>query len=174
MPSPVSSETRAQIIKLHGEGNGRNAIARLVGVAPSLVSKICGQQDPPLTFDRSASEVAVRARTIDLAESRLELAQKLMVTAHDVIDDLEQPFLVFNFGGKDNTYIEHLLDSPPLSARREAVTIAGIAIDKATRILEKTNSGLDGTVGMLDDLADVLKKAADAVRDETPAEPTVS
>lgn len=99
----------------------------------------------------------------------MELAQKLMVVSSNALDALEEPYLVYNFGGKDNTYEEHILAAAPVDVIRSTVVVAGIAIDKATRILEKDNGGLDEAVGVLDALSGNLAAAAELLRarDET-------
>ena len=164
MAQPVTTETRSEIIRLHGAGCGRNEIARLVHVSTAVVTKIAKQEG--LSFDRASTELAVRARTIDLADMRTLLAQKMAVAASDMLDQLDGPYLVYNFGGKDNDYNEHLLDSAPAEVRRNAVTTAGIAFDKLSRIVERDGGGVDEALGLLDTLATGFKNAAAHIRAE--------
>lgn len=167
---PVSDETREQIVAAAREGKTRNAIAREFGVAGGTVTRICS--DAGVSFDRSATELAVRARSIDLAEERLLVAQKMLAVASDMLDQLDAPYEVFNFGGKDNTFSSEVLDSAPAEVRRNAVVTAGIAFDKATRVIEKSDHGLEEAVGTLDVLAAGFKAAAEEIRarEATPAE----
>lgn len=162
---------RTDARKLYDEGFGCNAIAAKLGISPSVISRWA--KDNELGFDRTQTEMAVRAHTIDMAADRILLAQKMIVNASDSLDMLDHTFLVYNFGGKDNIYQEHYLEAAPLEARRNAQAIAGIAFDKATRIVEKDNGGLDQAIGTLDLVADTLKAAAEAYRadGETPVEP---
>jgi len=167
--SPMNEETRAKARELFAAGTSRNRIARELDLDPATVTRWA--QSEGLEFDRSETEMATRARTIDLAEARVRLAQKMVVAAEDMLDRLDAPFLVYNFGGKDNTYVEHVLESAPVEVVRNAVTTAGIAFDKVTRIVEKDNGGLEGTLGVLDALAGNLAAAAERLRaeGETPA-----
>ena len=70
--------------------------------------------------------------------------------------EIKGPVTVYNFGGKDNTFEERTLESAPMSMRREALTAAGIAFDKATRIVENTGEGTDDAKSMLAKLGEAL------------------
>lgn len=135
---------------LYDEGFSCNAIARKLGCSPSTISRWA--KDNELTFDRSQTALAVRAHVIDMAETRLLLAQKMAVAASDLLDALDGPYLVYSFGGRDNTYEEHTLDRPPVEVIRNAVTTAGIAFDKASKVLESTPEGTSEAESVLDRL----------------------
>jgi transposase-like protein len=154
----------AQARELYEEGYSCRAIAEKLGHSPSTISRWA--KDEGLRFDRSQTDMATRAHTVDLAAARMELTQKLMVSASDALDSLDRPWLVFNFGGKENTYEEHYLDEVPVDARVKVHTLAGIAIDKATRILEKDNGGLEQAIGTLDLVGKTLTAAAEAYRQQ--------
>jgi len=132
---PVEAETRAEAIRLCREGKTRNAIARELNLGAATITKIVS--DAGLSFDRTKTEKAVKARSVDLSDMRTRLAQKMGLAAEDMLDKLDSPYLVFNFGGKDNTYEEHTLTDAPVEVRRSAVVTAGIAFDKITRIVER-------------------------------------
>lgn len=145
-----ANEARA----LFDEGYSCRAIAGKLKVAPSTISRWA--TDAGVKFDRSQASMAIRAHTVDLAEARLELAQKMMVAAGDMLSKLDGPYKVFNFGGKDNTYEEHTLDEPPVEVVRNAVTTAAIAFDKATKFLEIADSGASGEKSLLSELGKAL------------------
>lgn len=166
---PVGQETRARVVALFHEGKSRNAIAKLVGIGAATVTSIIGAAG--LSFDRSKTAAAVKAHTIDLAAQRITLAEKMAAVAEKMLDQIDDEYLVYNFGGKDNDYNEHLLDSPPVEVKRSIVVTAGIAFDKITRIVEKDNGGLDQAVGVLDQIADGFKAAAEKYRAESTDEP---
>ncbi len=107
----------------------------------------------------------------DLAADRLLLAQKMMVIAHEALDQLDAPYLVYNFGGRDNSYEEHLLDSAPMEVRHAAMRLAAIAFDRATKVLEKTSDGLVSAHSLLDSLASGFARAAaeyEGAHDDSP------
>lgn len=43
---------------------------------------------------------------------------------------MEAPSVIYNFGGKDNTYNEKQVSRPPVADQRQLATIAAIALDK--------------------------------------------
>ncbi|MDF2508464.1 MAG: hypothetical protein K0Q52_2323 [Microbacterium sp.] len=170
MAGKLTDAQRDEVLRLHAEGLARNEIARQTGISAGSVSNICADNDR--AFDRSATKSAQEARSVDLTERRQRLAERLDVAANDMLDMLDGPFTVYNFGGKDNTFNSQELDSVPVDARRTIITSAAIVFDKLTRIVEKDASPVDGAAGVLDTFAAALELAADAIRaeDETPAD----
>jgi transposase-like protein len=162
---PVQPETRAQVIAMIRAGVARNEIARRTSVSTATVSRIAKAEG--LSFDRSMTAQATEARVIDLAALRVELAEKMGTAASRLMDTIDSEYLVYNFGGKDNTYEEHTLEQAPIEVKRSIVVTAGIAFDKLTRIVEKDNGGLEQAVGVLDQIAAGFTAAAEAYRADT-------
>lgn len=150
---------------LHGQGLSCNAIAKELGCAPSTVSKWAKKAG--LTFDRSKTAAAVAAHTVDLAAGRVRLAEKMLKASESMLDDIDGEYLVYNFGGSENTYREHVLESAPVEVKRNIITTAGITFDKLTRIVERSDTGLEQAVGVLDTIARGFDAAADRLRAET-------
>lgn len=168
--SPMNPETRKRARELFDAGQSRNAIARELDLDPATVTRWAKAEG--LEFDRGATEAATRAHTIDLAAGRTRLAEKMLSAAEDMLDRIDDPYLVYNFGGKDNTYEERTLDTAPVEVRRSIIVTAGITFDKLTRIVEKGTGSTDAAAGVLDQVASALAAAADAIRaeDETPVD----
>lgn len=164
----ISEDQKAQVRALHAEGLARNEIARRTGIAAGSVTNICRAEG--LTFDRSETKHATEARQVDLAAGRIRLAEKMLAASEDMLDTIDGPYEVYNFGGKDNTFESRVLDSAPVEVRRNVITTAGITFDKLTRIVEKSDTGLEQAVGVLDTLAEGFRAAADIYRSETPNE----
>lgn len=164
----ISDAQRQQVIDLHSQGIPRNQIARDVGISAGSVTNIC--RNAGLTFDRSETKHATEARQVDLAAGRIRLAEKMLAASEEMLDTIDGPYLVYNFGGKDNDYNEHLLDSAPVEVRRNVITTAGITFDKLTRIVEKSDTGLEQAIGVLDTLSEGFRAVADIYRGETPNE----
>ncbi|MGN7977423.1 hypothetical protein ACTJJ4_07595 [Microbacterium sp. 22195] len=160
--SRITDAQRAEVLRLHTERKSRNDIARAVGISAGSVTNIC--REAGLSFDRSATKHATEARQVDLAAARIRLAEKMLHRSERMLDDLDGSYLVYNFGGKDNTYEEHTLDRPPVEVQRNAVVTAGITFDKLTRIVERDAGGSEEAVGMLDTLAEGFKAAAERYR----------
>lgn len=148
--SPMNPETRAQARSLFDRGLSRNAIARELDLDPATITRWARSEG--IEFDRAAVGTANRAHRVDLAASRLRLAEQMMANGHESLAMLNDPFVVFSFGGKENTYAEHTLTQAPMEARRSAQMIAGVAFDKATKVLEKTPDGLDRAESLVDHL----------------------
>lgn len=175
-PTPLTADERSHIVDLARTGMSRNDIAREVGRSTSTVTKVCTQAG--VTFDRSATKAATAARQADNAARRAELSERLLVEANRAIDDSYAPYRVYNFGGKDNTYAEHVLDTPPTQARRDLMVVAGIAIQRHAD-LERIDqdSGIDEASSLIGALASGLEAAAAELRatpDDDASEDTAS
>lgn len=158
-------ETRVEARRLFDEGLGCNAIAREIGIVPSAVSAWAKREG--LKFDRAKVLAANKANAADLEEKRLRLAAKMADVAEDALDSLDAPYLVYNFGGKDNEYRDEVLDAAPMDARRTAVTMAGIAFDKASRVVER-ETDVSGAVSVLGALQAGLGAVVAALDQDTP------
>lgn len=150
-PRPVTDETRSEVRRLHSLGFGRNQIARELSIGAATVSNIAKAEDPPLEFDRSATALAVEAHRIDLAAERSALSAMLLVRARGALEAMDGPALVFSFGGKDNTYSERLMDTPPVGDQRNHMTIAAIALQRHAELERINNDGgnLPAALGMV-------------------------
>jgi transcriptional regulator with XRE-family HTH domain len=158
----LTEDKRAEVLALHAQGLSRNEIARQSGVSVGSVTNICKKSGA--SFDRSLTKDATHARKVDLAEARVELAHRLTAAANDMLDMLDKPFTVFSFGGKENTFASEELDSPPVDARRTIITSTAIVFDKITRIIEKSDDGLEDAIGVADKLAAGFEEIARIAR----------
>lgn len=144
----ITDDQRDEILALFDQGLTRNEIARRTGVSAGSVTNICianGRR-----FDRSATKDASEARRVDLAAARESLAQRLNVAANAMLDMIDQPFTVYAFGGRDNTFNKAELESAPVEARRTIITSAAIVFDKLSKIVESTPEGTVEAVSVLD------------------------
>lgn len=158
--NPVTAEELQQIRNLHAQGKGRNDIARALGRSPRTIS--IHAADLGLTFDRTMTEAATRARVADLAERRAILAEALQGDAERLSAQLWQPTKVFNIGGKDNTYTDHDVDEPPADAKKSLMAAAGIAVEKSMKLVppEVDDANVEAARSMLGSLADGLSRLA--------------
>jgi predicted transcriptional regulator len=131
---PVEADVRARAIELIQAGMPRNAIARELLIAPSSVSAIA--KDEGLSFDRANQTAsATAARQHDLKVRRLELIDELVSKAGDHLVAIDQPFLTFNIGGKDNVYTEHELDRAPTGDILNLHRAASLALKDARELI---------------------------------------
>ena len=160
----VSDAERAEIVRLHAQGLGRNEIARQVGRAQRTVSLICAEEG--LIFDTSMTEDATRARVAQLAALRADTAVDLHLDAMKLTQQMWEPAVVFNFGGKDNTYRDKAVDEPPALDKKALMTAAGIALEKSLKLVPPADdAGAGEARSMLGQLMAGLK----AVYDEQQA-----
>lgn len=160
---------RAQLRELHQQDLSVRTIADRLGVSRSTVSRWA--KEDGLEFDRSQTAKANAANAIDLAAARQRLAEKMLARSEALLDSLDNPYLVYSFGGKDNEYNEHELDRPPVEVIRNAVTTAGITFDKLSRIVER-DPDVSGAESAVRALQAGLTAAAAVLRtpEETPQE----
>jgi hypothetical protein len=165
----IKEELHEQLIALHTEGYGRNAIAREMGIAPACVSRTA--EFLGLSFDRARIQAATTARLADLAERRSILAVKFQDVAEDSLAKVDEPCVVYAFGGKDNVYEEHTFDDgAPPAERRALVSAAGVAADKSLKLAPaEQNSGVDAAKSMLGSIGEALAHFVQA-EDELQAE----
>lgn len=153
--------------RLFDEGLSCRAIARELGVSPSTVS--AWAKGEGLSFPRAAqTRAASVARQFDMAEARMRLVQRMSEAAFDVMDRINQPYLVYAFGGRDNTYAEHMLDRPPIEAVRSAVMTAAVVFDRLTKAIEKdpTSNGVVDAESVLDRIEASMGAEFDALAEE--------
>ena len=159
----ITDNQRADVLRLHGEGLSRNEIARQVGISTTSVSNIC--RTAGLTFSREQTQKATAAAQIDLAAGRIRLAGKMLALGERAIDRAFEPYTHITSDGE----VEEL-DEMPIADQQRAMTTAGIAFDKITRIVEKSDTGLDQAAGVLDQIAAGFASAAEHYRAEAPTD----
>jgi transposase len=113
---PLTDDERQQIIDLCEQGRSCRDIAAQVGRSHDTVSRIA--KEIGHRFGRTNLSRAQEARSAYSAEKRAELAARATERAQEVLERMSGPYLVFNFGGRDNTYEEHTLEEPPTEAVR--------------------------------------------------------
>lgn len=168
--TPITDEERAEIIRLHGEGHGRNEIARLTGRSQRTVTVICAEEG--LVFDASLTEEATRHRVAQLAALRADTAVDLHLDALRLTESMWEPATIYNFGGKENSYNFENVDEPPAIDKKNLMAAAGIALEKSLKLVPPAeDSGAEDARSMLGQLMVGLKAAYDqAVNEEAAGE----
>lgn len=157
---PVQAHVRAKVLDLHAKGLGRNEIAKLTGIGAASVTRIVQAEGG--SFDRTKTEQAVKARQVDLAQLRGIVSEKLLTRANELLDEMDDSFLAFNFGGKDNTYEEHLLERAPVDARRTMIQAATTAVKTHTDLVKfDSDQGQARAESLLDAIAAGIGAAAE-------------
>ncbi|MFF1416558.1 helix-turn-helix domain-containing protein [Streptomyces sp. NPDC058280] len=131
--NPVTDAERERVRQLHAEGKGRNQIAKELGRSGRTISEIAS--DLGISFARAGEvRAATEVRQADLASMRTELALKLTEDAMRLRERMWQPALVYNIGGKDNDYNDHLMPEAPADVKRALMATAGMAIDRSLKL----------------------------------------
>ncbi|MFI6443812.1 helix-turn-helix domain-containing protein [Kitasatospora sp. NPDC050543] len=151
-PRPVTQDDYDQVRALHAQGLGRNDIARALDRSGQVISRLAREQG--LSFARAAEvATATETRRADLAARRILLAEQLQSDAENLRAQMWQPTLVYSFGGKDNTYEQHLLDEAPAADKRALMATAGMALDRSLKLEPiRDDSGADAARSMLGQL----------------------
>lgn len=152
----VTNEDYQRVAELHAQRMGRNEIARTIGRAQRTVSVIA--QELGLVFDTTMTEEATKHRLVQLAEKRAILADALVDDALKLTEQVWAPAVIYNFGGKDNTYEYKHVDEPPALDKKNLMASAGIAIEKSLKLVPPTNGDDTEEVGsLLTNLFDKLR-----------------
>ncbi|UFQ18246.1 MULTISPECIES: helix-turn-helix domain-containing protein [Streptomyces] len=138
----VTDAELAEIIRLHGEGKGRNEIARLIGRAQPTASIVCS--DEGLVFDVTMTEEATRHRAAQLADRRAMLAEALQDDAERLTAQLRAPARVYRIGGSSNFYTKCQVDELPADAKKDLMGAAGIAIAKSLKLVPPEREDTEG------------------------------
>lgn len=146
---PITDADRERVRELHGQGLSRNRIAREIGRSLSTVTKLA--RELGLSFDRGNDpnvQRAQEARKSDARSRRAALALALLEDAERMRQQLFAPCTVHNFGGKDNTFNQAMLDEPPARDKRDLMHAIGLALDRAVRLdaydkVDDSASGVD-------------------------------
>jgi transposase-like protein len=125
------SDTKRQAIAADiRAGKPRNQIALEHGVSAGSVTNIAREFEISDAFDRSATKRATEAAVADLKAERAVTSRRFLVEANRQLDRLNEPYKVFGFGGRENSYNEHELPLPPAGETRNFMTAAAVAFDK--------------------------------------------
>ncbi|MFK0062630.1 helix-turn-helix domain-containing protein [Streptomyces werraensis] len=165
--NPVTPEERAEIIRLHGEGKGRNEIARLVGRAQRTVTLICEEEN--LTFDRTATAVATEARKTDAKARRAAIIDRAYARVEKLLDRLDEAesgefqFTASTVNGIETATLDHV---PGQEEKALAGAISSYLAQAAKLEAIDGDPGVEAARSMLGALAEGLNQLAGADRGE--------
>ena len=132
-------DIRNKIADLHAAGQGRNAIARTLGLADNAVSDTAA--DLGLTFQSQARQRIARQARIDQAERRRhEIIEQGYQQIQKLQNQMFEPTTIGEFGGRENTWAETELDEP-MFRDKLAITQAIRAIAQTIAKLEEKDNG---------------------------------
>jgi transposase-like protein len=164
VPPRLPDDKRAAILAdIKAGTKGRAQIARDHGVNPQTVGNIAKRAGVVDAFSRLQTENATRAAAIDSKALRVSTARRFLDKTNELLDQMDEPHLVFNFGGKDNTYEEHLLKKPPTGDLKNLMVSAATAIDKHLVLERHDSASSDAASSLLDAVANGLQTAYESL-----------
>jgi hypothetical protein len=134
MANRVTDAEKQRVLELHKLGMSCTAIAKELGRSTWTVSHIAKEHGLEWASQQAAE--ATRVKVATNREKRATLESRFLDEAALLLDQLHQPHLVYNFGGRDNTYEEHTLAEPDVGAKRSLIQAASTAVDRAVRLAE--------------------------------------
>lgn len=142
----LTEAQREHVLRLARAGDlSRNAIAKATGVSAGSVTNIC--RDAGVSFERTATEAAVKARKIDLAARRTELQAQLLEDAARLRVRLWQPYELVELGmtktGETSTqrWFTVELDTPPPADQLKIMQATTLAITTELKMADQAGSG---------------------------------
>ena len=130
----LTDAQRAEITALHAAGASRNAIARQTGINNAIVSAYA--REAGLKFNTRVTEAATRAKDAENAEKRAQLLAYQLDDALHFRSMMYKPMTIGNFGGRDNTWNEVTLESPPTGDLLRLQQAMNSAIRNALQLME--------------------------------------
>lgn len=156
MPKALPDAKRNAILAdIEAGRKARNQIARDHHVSPSTVTKIAKDAAIEAAFDRSHLKHALQAKAADDKAFRAATSRRFLRKCNELLDQMDRPHMVFNIGGRDNVYTEHLMDRPPTADLRNLMTSAAVAFDKHLAA-DKHDAGETGGLNSVDAWLDSL------------------
>lgn len=134
MPAAHPPELRQAVIDDLPSGMSCRAIAERNGVSADWVSKLAKTVGHRWGAKHTAAAAAVNREYG--AEHRALLRRMFQQRAQQLLDEFNEPYLAFSFGGRDNEYNEHRFDTPPIEARRQMIQAAATAVKEARALDE--------------------------------------
>ncbi|WP_394253650.1 hypothetical protein [Arthrobacter pityocampae] len=166
--SVITDELRAGVRACHAKGLGRNAIADELGVARGTITKVANELG--LDFDRTKTEVATKARSIDQRARRQDIIDRLYKRAETVLDRLEAETFDALVPSAPGVQSHEVLPFVPATEERGLAGAMGFYLSSAEK-LEKVDAdkGAADGVSMVSEMMAGLKKMY-----ETAPEPEVT
>ncbi len=123
--------------------DGPTAVEKKLGIPKGTVTR-WAKETGVETVSVSIAHAGTEAASAYAKRRRAELAALLLDDAHRLRKQLWEPAMVHAFGGKDNTYEEHLLAEPTFADKKNIVSAVSTAVTSVTKLEDYDKSASDG------------------------------
>lgn len=155
-PPRYSDSQQAEALKLY-KTHGPTAVQKQLGIPKGTVTR-WAKRDGVETVSVERTRAATQAAAVYSKARRDELKALLLDDAHRLRAQLWQPARLVNFGGKDNTLAETMLDEPLFVDKKNIMSSVSIAVGSAMKIDQADNDNGSSTAkSMLERLAEQLQ-----------------
>ena len=161
-----TDEESTRLTELHAAGKSLHFIAGDMERSKRTIS--VWAEKLGLSFSREKTAKAAEAVHVDNKARRARIEERLLVKGEEFLDQLDQPVIVFSFGGPLNEYAEHELTKPDPVSQKHIVQALNTVLTSANK-LHEMNAGHDAT-STVSVLAEV-HAAVIALANEHPEEP---
>ena len=168
---PVTDREREEIRRLHGEGKGRNAIAKLLKRSGRTISEEAAKLG--ISFAARAGQVAAatEVRQADLADRRTAFATRLQDIAEREADKLDKPLLYWDWGGKEHDFDTHLAPEPTPADKRALMGTVATALDRSLKLVPlKDETGNEEGIALITQLMSGLTAVYKAQQQDQEAD----
>ena len=133
-----TDEESTRLTELHAAGKSLNFIATDMQRSKETIGR--HSERLGLSFDRTATAKAAEAVHIDNKARRARIEERLLAKGEEFLDQLDEPVIVFSFGGPLNEYAEHELTKPDPVSQKHIVQALNTVLISANK-LHEMNAG---------------------------------
>lgn len=133
-----TDEESTRLTELHAAGKSLHFIANELGRSKRTIS--VWAEKLGLSFDRAETAKAAEAKHVDNKARRARIEERLLAKGEEFLDQLDEPVIVFSFGGPLNEYAEHELTKPDPVSQKHIVQALNTVLTSANK-LHEMNAG---------------------------------
>ncbi|MBD2760063.1 helix-turn-helix domain-containing protein [Yimella sp. cx-573] len=153
-PRPLTAIEQDELRRRHADGQSLHAIAQEMGRSKRTISEYAKKIG--LSWDRSRTAAATKARVADAKDRRARLALDLLDDVEQLRAQLWAPASYVDHGGKDFTRVDWTLDRPVFADQLKIMQAVNIGVEKHLRITNHDAGGSEAVRSLLTGLADQL------------------
>ena len=133
-----TDEESTRLTELHTAGKSLHFIAGEMERSKRTIS--VWAEKLGLSFSREKTAKAAEAVHIDNKARRARIEERLLAKGEEFLDQLDEPVIVFSFGGPLNEYAEHELTKPDPVSQKHIVQALNTVLTSANK-LHEMNAG---------------------------------